>query len=122
MPRVLRTAMVVCAALSALFAPAAGADDSGTVTYTQASQQTYVVPPAVTRVVVTAIGAPGGAGANGSPGGSGAKAVATVQVTPGQTLYVFPGGAGNSASPTQYHLDKTDGGFNFGGYSSGNGG
>ena len=121
----MRWRIAVCIAVCGAWSPVAQADSTGTVTYTYdpgTFQQEYQVPSAVTRLEVTAIGAPGGTGANGAPGGTGAKVVATVSVTPGETLYVFPGSAGSSARADAYHLDSTDGGFNGGGDSNGNGG
>src|SRR4051794_26128743 len=67
-----------------------------------AGEQAFVVPPEVTSVRVTAVGASGGAGGRaqysltGMPGspGAGAIAVATLAVRPGSTLYVLVGGVG----------------------------
>lgn len=73
-----------------------------TFNYTGAVQ-TYVVPPCVTQVVVNASGAQGG----GPNGGMGGNAVATIPVTPGNTLYVYVGG-----QPT---IQLGPGGFNGGG-------
>jgi len=84
-----------------------------------AGEQSFVVPPEVTSVRVTAVGASGGAGGRaqysltGMPGspGAGAIAVTTLPVRPGSTLYVLVGGVGatsNAGLPAA-------GGFNGGG-------
>ena len=59
--------------------------------------QTFIVPPRVTAVTITALGAQGGASFN-TAGGLGGQTVATVSVTPGETLYVYVGGIGGSGS------------------------
>jgi len=55
------------------------------------SPQTWVVPPCVTQINVTAAGAKGG----GAVGGNGAVISATLTVTPGQTLNIYVGGMGS---------------------------
>ena len=60
-----------------------------------AAEQIYHVPAGITSVRVKAIGAPGGDKAYDGTGGYGAKLVADLAVTPGQTLYVEVGGAGD---------------------------
>ena len=81
--------------LAVLF-PAPSAYASGTSFTSTGSEQTYSVPPGVTSVTVTAVGAPGGTGVAPvePPGGDGASVTATVAVTPGETLYVEVGGDG----------------------------
>ena len=74
--------------------------------------QTWVVPAGVTSATVTLKGAQGG---SSSPtviaGGAGAVLTGTLTTTPGQSLYVYVGGAGtNSASS-----GTISGGFNGGG-------
>ncbi len=64
--------------------------------------QTWTVPTGVTSVQVTAVGAQGG----GSYGGLGSQVVATIPVTPGQTLGIYVGGQDSSG---------TTGGYNGGG-------
>ena len=57
----------------------------------------FTVPPGVTTLTVTALGAQGGAGAAGtSPGGLGGSVTATLTVAPGETLNVFVGGQGGT--------------------------
>jgi hypothetical protein len=116
----LSSLLAVLAASFFIEAPSAVAATSSTFTYTGADQ-TYVVPLGVAGIEVTAVGAPGGA-TNGSdpyntvssPGGEGATVTADLSVTPGETLYVYVGGAGAADD----HL----GGFNGGGPSSDLGG
>jgi|GEM_PF-1112406 len=62
-----------------------------TFNYTGA-QQTFVVPPCVTQITITAQGAQGGNAAIGGIGGLGGTATGVLNVTPGQTLYVYVGG------------------------------
>lgn len=85
---------------------------SGSVSFAfTGGMQTFTVPPHVTRVFLTALGAEGGTGANGGnasaggKGGFGASAEGFLDVTPGDVLNIFVGGQG--AAPT--------GGFNGGG-------
>jgi hypothetical protein len=57
--------------------------------------QPYTVPAGVTWLQVDAQGAQGGtAGVNGYVGGLGGRMRATIPVTPGETLFVYTGGAG----------------------------
>ena len=67
---------------------------SQTFAYTGA-QQTFVVPAGVTSVDVDATGGKGGDGTTGV-GGNGGRIQTTITVTPGQTMYVYVGGAGGS--------------------------
>jgi hypothetical protein len=88
---------------------------AGVVTCTYAStgaEQTFTVPPGVTSLTVTAVGAPGGSFLPDPPdGGRGAQVTGVLSsLTPGQTLYIEVGGAGGSSNGA--------GGFNGGGSSS----
>ena len=74
-----------------------------TFNYTGAVQ-TWVVPPCVNTINVTAAGAKGG----GTTGGNGALVSATLSVTQGQTFYIYVGGNGICGS-------NTGGGWNGGG-------
>lgn len=71
-----------------------------TFNYTGAIQQ-FIVPNRVTAIQVNAIGARGGTGGGGMVGGAGANITSTLNVTPGQILYIVVGGA-----PGQSHLAK----------------
>jgi Concanavalin A-like lectin/glucanases superfamily len=69
-----------------------------TFSYKGAIQQ-FIVPNRVTAIQVNAIGAPGGTGGGGQPGGAGANITSTINVTPGQVLYILVGGyPGQSAN------------------------
>ncbi len=75
-----------------------------TYSYTGA-EQTFTVPPGVSSVQITVVGAPGASGGDatevppgtGGPGGAGGTASATV-TPPASTLYVEVGGLGNGTA------------------------
>ena len=102
--RPLRSIAVLGGALLAVLGSAGTAQASTTTfTYTGA-EQTFTVPGGVTSLGVKAIG---GAGANSEvSGGEAAEVSGSLTVSPGQTLYVEVGGAGQVAGV---------GGFNGGG-------
>ncbi|MBM4352265.1 MAG: hypothetical protein FJ109_00495 [Deltaproteobacteria bacterium] len=94
------------------------APGSQTFSYT-GGQQTFVVPGACQTIQVEAFGASGGC----SEGGKGGRAKGTVNVTGGETLHVFVGGAGGCDA------NGKPGGYNGGGatvygngYTNGDGG
>jgi trimeric autotransporter adhesin len=62
------------------------------------AQASYVVPTGATQIALQAFGAQGnaGAGTQGGAGALGGAATGTLATTPGQTLYVFVGGQGNT--------------------------
>lgn len=101
-----------------------GAVSAQTTTYTfTASVQTYTVPASITSLAVDMIGARGGdAYDNNSAGGLGGRVQCTLNVTPGQVLYVYVGGQGAQATG----LGTAPGGYNGGGiggpYGGGGGG
>ena len=69
-----------------------------TFSYIGAIQQ-FVVPNRVATIQVNAVGAKGGTGGGGQPGGAGANITSTINVTPGQVLYIVVGGfSGQSAT------------------------
>ena len=71
-----------------------GKKHSQTFTYTGA-EQTFMVPKGVIAVTVTASGASGSSTfARSGPSALGGLVMATIPVTPGETLAVFVGGAG----------------------------
>jgi len=74
------------------------------------AQQSWVVPAGVTSVVVETWGAEGGAAQSGV-GGKGGYAKGLLAVTPGQTLYIYVGGKGTSATTST----RVNGGYNGGG-------
>ena len=76
--------------------------------------QTFRVPAGVTSLMVTALGAQGGAGAAGtSPGGLGGSVTATLAVVPDDTLNVFVGEQGGTTGNST--SNSATGGFNGGG-------
>lgn len=95
-------ALMFCLSDIALIAASARANIT-IFTYT-GSEQTYAVPVGVCQVTVDAYGGQGGSGA-GFPitaiGGLGGHTTATIDVTPGETLYIYIGGqGGNGAAGT----------------------
>lgn len=61
------------------------------------SEQIYIVPNGVTSITVEAYGAQGADGSNGlAAGGLGGYTSGTLSVTPGQTIYIYVGGQGNT--------------------------
>lgn len=60
--------------------------------------QQFVVPAGVTLVTIDAAGAQGGSGASFADGGHGARLVASLPVTPGETLSVVVGVMGDSSA------------------------
>lgn len=110
--------------LSVNISPPSG---SATFNYT-GGQQTWVVPSGVTSITVDVRGSQGGTGAatedsSGGIGGKGSRVQTNLNVTPGQTLYIYVGGAGGNWD--DYNYNGT-GGYNGGGnansYSGGSGG
>jgi hypothetical protein len=101
-------------------------------TYTGAVQ-TYTVPPGVTSLTVDARGGSGGSFhyidggtdviADSSRGGYGARVVCSLTVTPGQVLYAYVGGNGDTSglywygtyTSYYYDTDTAYGGWNGGG-------
>ncbi len=93
-----------------------------TFSYTGAIQQ-FIVPNRVTSIQINAIGAKGGTGGNGQIGGAGANVTTTLNVTPGQTLYIVVGGSPGQSATAKYGFGG-NGGFsiiatNFGGAGGG---
>lgn len=84
----------------------------------------FVVAVGVTSLTVDAYGASGGSG-DGDPavaGGLGGRTTATIAVTPGETLKVVVGGAGQSWSDNGTALGGSNGGGDAGDASAGGGG
>ena len=75
--------------------------DTYNFVYTGALQQ-FIVPNRVTAIQVAAIGAKGGTGANGQAGGAGANITSTINVTPGQILYIVVGGFPGQSATAKY--------------------
>jgi hypothetical protein len=80
--------------------------EAGTVTFSYAgSSQMFVVPTCVTHLTISSFGAAGGGflSCGTDPdvtGGKGGSTVATISVTPGETLVAFVGGRGGEVSPS----------------------
>jgi hypothetical protein len=90
-----------------------------TFVYTGALQQ-FVVPNRVTSIQVNAIGARGGTGGRGQAGGAGANITTTLNVTPGQILYIVVGGFPGQSATAKYGFGGNGGsGTNFGGAGGG---
>jgi hypothetical protein len=90
-----------------------------TFSYTGGIQQ-FVVPNRVTTIQVNAIGARGGAGARGQVGGAGANITTTLNVTPGQVLYIVVGGFPGQSATAAYGFGGNGGsGTNYGGAGGG---
>ena len=64
--------------------------------------QTYIVPQSITSITVQATGGSGGSGASGI-GGKGGRVETTLPVSPGQSLYIFVGGAGGAPNIAGYN-------------------
>lgn len=87
--------------------------------YTGALQQ-FVVPNRVTSIQVNAIGARGGTGGRGQAGGAGANITTTLNVTPGQILYIVIGGFPGQSATAKYGFGGSGGsGTNYGGAGGG---
>ena len=87
--------------------------------YTGALQQ-FIVPNRVTAIQVNAIGAKGGTGVRGQVGGAGGNITTTLNVTPGQILYVVVGGSPGQSATAKYGFGGSGGaGTNYGGAGGG---
>jgi hypothetical protein len=64
--------------------------------------QPFIVPNRVTSIQVNAIGATGGTGGGGQTGGAGANITSTINVTPGQLIYVVVGGFPGQSATAKY--------------------
>ena len=90
-----------------------------TFSYTGAIQK-FIVPNRVTSIQVNAIGAKGGTGARGQIGGAGANITTTLNVTPGQILYIVVGGFPGQSKTAKYGFGGDGGtGTNYGGAGGG---
>ena len=82
--------------------------------------QPFIVPNRVTSIQVNAIGAKGGTGARGQVGGAGANITTTLNVTPGQILYIVLGGFPGQSATAKYGYGGNGGsGTNYGGAGGG---
>jgi Putative Ig domain/IPT/TIG domain len=95
---VLAAVVPVQAAPAALPAGCTAASGMVTCTYTASGETRFTVPPGVSSLTATVVGAQGGADFGLSqPGGLGAVATGTLTVTPAQTLYLEVGILGGAA-------------------------
>jgi hypothetical protein len=93
--------------------------DTYNFVYTGALQQ-FIVPNRVTAIQVKSIGARGGTGARGQVGGAGANITTTLNVTPGQILYIVVGGFPGQSATAKYGFGGSGGsGTNYGGAGGG---
>jgi hypothetical protein len=93
--------------------------DTYNYVYTGAIQQ-FIVPNRVTAIQVNAIGAKGGTGGGGQPGGAGANITTTLNVTPGQILYIVVGGFPGQSATAKYGFGGSGGtGTYYGGAGGG---
>jgi hypothetical protein len=96
-------AATLVSALAVLAPSSAASAQTASQSFSGAGEHEFVVPAGVTSLQVTLIGGNGGGGrfpggAGGAPG-QGATVMATVAVTPGETLYAEVAGNGESGSP-----------------------
>jgi hypothetical protein len=100
---------------------AEGAWAATTEDFTAVGDHSYTVPPGVTSITVTAVGAGGGNCPTG--GGEGASITATVPVSPGEALVVAVAGPGGGCSNTPTVAGSAGfGGGGTGGLGSGSNG
>ena len=74
--------------------------------------QKFIVPNKIYKIQVNAVGAKGGSGSNGQLGGDGANITTTLDVTPGQTLYIVVGGYPGESKQAKYGYGGNGGGSN----------
>jgi hypothetical protein len=91
--------------------------------------QSYTVPAGVTWLQIDAYGGMGGTAANAGTAGLGGRVQATIPVTPGETLFVYPGRAGGEitnwnsvVSGNSYDAGWNGGGVGYGNANGGGGG
>ncbi len=94
-----------------------GTSFSGQISSAQGAD-TFIVPSGITSITVKAWGGAGGGGAGGSAaaggdGGAGGYVLATLPVTPGETLNLYVGGGGRAGT-----RNTSGGGGGGGGYTS----
>jgi len=105
---------------SALFSSSALA---GTTTYSNAGSFSYMVPGGVSQLQLDVAGAGGGGGgADGRSGGSGDRISATLDVSPGDTIYFTIGAGGQTGWTAGANYSNTCQGGGSGGSGLGNGG
>ena len=84
--------------------------------------QKFIVPNKVTSIQINSIGAKGGIGGGGQIGGAGANITTTLNVTPGQVLYIVVGGYPGQSANAKYGFGGNGGVSNVANYYGGAGG
>jgi hypothetical protein len=111
-----RAGRLTAVAASTAFAPMIVTDSAHAATVSTTfvftgTMQSFLTPPAICSVTITADGGHGGmSSGGGNPGGAAAAVTAHVPVTPGSVLTVLVAGAGAPGGP-----NGSDGGFGGGG-------
>ena len=96
--------------------PHTSVSSSGSQTFSYTgSQQTFTVPSGVTTITIKAWGGQGGMYNSSWGAGKGGYSTGTLNVSSGETLYIYVGGQGNSSGSNV----QISGGFNGGGYARG---
>ncbi len=116
-------AVIAVAAIALSAGPVSGVAATGLADYRAffytGREQTWIVPPGVRRVHVTAIGADGGTAQGGYDEGSGTFQAGVIAVRPGEKLYIEVGGHGSHSDsqpcPGVASCAYAPGGFNGGG-------
>ena len=113
--------------IAVLFTSTFAFSQSATFNYLGAPQY-FVVPASVTNISVDVRGAQGGTASNmtqapnTSPGGNGGRVTASLGVTPGDTIWIYVGGIGQSTNGTLTCVTAVGGwnggGFGYAGYNS----
>ena len=116
------SAQIALPTFQAAHTPHSSSSGSQTLSYT-GSAQTFTVPSGVSTITIKVWGAQGGSGgywSSGSycgTGGKGGYSTGELSVTPGNTVYVYVGGQGESYASCQTRMSGTShaGGWNGGG-------
>ncbi len=119
-------AAVAIVAPVAIAPPASAAVTQAYFTADGGAVQHFVVPAAVSRLFVSAIGGSGGSGASrdsnsGGGGGAAGSVSAALPVTPGQTLNIYIGNAGTAATSNSQGAGGSSSGLSLGGAFVGGG-
>jgi hypothetical protein len=82
------------------------------------SNQTWIVPDGIYYITIQAYGGKGGDFSSSCTGGYGGYASGILQVTPGETIYVYVGGSGTTVNSYVGYCAFYSGGWNGGGGSN----
>jgi len=92
---------------------------TGSITYNfTGNSQTFAVPPCVTEITIELFGAQGGNSPDFGTGGLGGRVMGTLNVSPGDELYVYVGQFGTDGGWNGGGLSSTEGWNNWGGGAS----